>query len=297
MTAKHVLFLGLGAMGLPMALNLQRNGFTVTGWNRTPGKGEALSAAGGRLTTSLRAAAAEADFIVTMLSDPPAVEAVALGEQGFLGACRPGALWLDASTIGPTVTRHLAEAADARDVYFVDAPVLGSVGPATEGTLHFLAGGTPEAIALAGPLMDAMGSGSTHFGPASSGAAAKIISNMVTATLVAAVGEGLALGERLGLDRAAVATMLGEGPVGSRIVKTKAPAMVSEQFDPAFQLKLMEKDVSLALKEAQQVGASLATAAGTHAEFAAARAAGFGDLDFAAVGAFIRKMAQGPFSR
>lgn len=284
-------------MGLPMALNLQRKGFAVAGWNRTQGRGAALQEAGGRLAETAAVAAAEAEFVVTMLADPAAVEAVALGDGGFLKACRPGTLWLECSTIGPTAAQQMAEAAEFYGVHFVDAPVLGSTIPAAQGTLHFLTGGTEEAVALARPLMEAMGSDMTHFGPAGAGAAAKIVSNMVTATLLTAVGEGLALSERLGLDRNQVAAMLAGGPVGSRIVAAKAPLMVSEEFTPAFQLKLMEKDLALALTEACYAGAALPAAAGAHTAYAGARAAGLGDLDFAAVGAFIRKMARGPLAR
>jgi len=292
-----VAFLGLGAMGLPMALNLQRKGFAVTGWNRTPGKGAALAEAGGRMACSIREAVAEAEFVVTMLTDPAAVEAVALGEQGFLKACRSGTLWVDSSTIGPTAAQQMAEAAELYGLHFVDAPVLGSIGPAADGTLHFVAGGTEAALELARPLLAAMGSKVTHFGAAGAGAAAKIISNMVTATLLTAVGEGLALGERLGLDRARVADLLAHGPVASPIVAFKAPAMVNEAYAPAFQLKLMEKDLALALTEACHLGAALPAATGAHGAYAGARAAGLGDLDFAAVGAFIRTMARGPLEK
>lgn len=294
---RSVAFLGLGAMGLPMALNLQRKGFVVTGWNRTPTKGAPLAEAGGHIAGAIREAVAEAEFVVTMLADPAAVAAVALGEQGFLKACRPGTLWLDSSTIGPTAARQMAEAAECCGLPFVDAPVLGSIGPAADGTLHFVTGGTEAAVELARPLMAAMGAQVTHFGPVGAGAAAKIISNMVTATLLTAVGEGLALGERLGLDRTLVATLLVGGPVGSRIVAAKAPAIVKEEFAPAFQLKLMEKDLALALTEACHLGAALPAAAGAHGTYAGARAAGLGDLDFAAVGAFIRTMARGPMAK
>ncbi|MDB4898145.1 MAG: 3-hydroxyisobutyrate dehydrogenase [Firmicutes bacterium] len=297
MGTHNVAFLGLGAMGLPMALNLARKGFIVSGWNRSPGRGAALTEAGGRLAESLHNAVAEASCIVTMLSGPAAVAAVALGPDGFLTAAPKGAVWVECSTIGPEAVRKLAAAAEAAGVQFIDAPVLGSVGPATKGTLHFVAGGSADAVASARPVMLAMGDGITHFGPVGAGAGAKVISNMVTATLVSAVAEGLALGERLGLDREQVAAMLGEGPVASPIVKLKAPIMLNEQFAPAFQLKLMEKDLGLALAEAHRLGAALPTASGAHEAYAGARTAGMGELDFAAVSAFLRLMARGPLGR
>lgn len=289
-----VAFLGLGAMGLPMALNLQRKGFLVTGWNRTPGKGAVLVEAGGRMAETAVAAVSGTDFVITMLADPAAVTETATGPDGFLKACHPGVAWVDASTVGPTAARQLAEVARVAGVDFVDAPVLGSVQPATEGTLPFVVGGTPAAVDKVRPLLDAMGSIVAHMGLAGQGAAAKIVANMITGVLVATLGEALALAEKLGLDRVQVAEMLKEGPVGSRIVRAKAPAMLAENFTPAFQLKWMEKDIGLALAEALLMGAPMSSAAGALAEYAGARANGMGDMDFAAVGGFIRRIAKGP---
>jgi 3-hydroxyisobutyrate dehydrogenase-like beta-hydroxyacid dehydrogenase len=294
MTVKHVAFLGLGAMGLPMALNLQRNGFTVTGWNRSREKGEPLVAAGGHLAATPREAVAAADVVITMLADPAAVAQVAVGPEGFLAACRPGTIWVDCSTIGPTHAREMAARAAARTVTFVDAPVLGSVVPAVEGKLHFLVGGPAEAVERVMPLLEVMGSQVTHLGPTGQGAAAKIVSNMVTATVLAAAGEGLALAERLGLDRETMAEILAHGPVSSPILHLKLPLFLREEFSPYFRLRWMEKDLALALREASQAGAALPAAAAAHGEYAGARSAGMGDLDFAAVGQWIRKLAAGP---
>jgi 3-hydroxyisobutyrate dehydrogenase-like beta-hydroxyacid dehydrogenase len=281
-----------------MALNLQQKGFAVTGWNRTAEKGQPLVAAGGRLAASLQEAVAGAEAVVSMLADPAAVEAVALGPGGFLAACEPGTVWLECSTIGPSAAQRLAAAAAECGVRFVDAPVLGSLAPAREGTLVFLAGGAEADVEQVRPLMNAMGSAVRHMGPAGAGAGAKVISNMVTATLLAAVGEGLALGEKLGLNREQVAEMLAGGPAGGPIVKGKALLMVSESFSPAFfQLRLMEKDMGLALAEALKAGAPLPTVAGAHSAFAGARVAGMGDMDFAAVAGYIRQLAKGPMQR
>lgn len=292
-----VAFLGLGQMGLPMALNLQRKGFSVTGWNRTPEKGQPLVEAGGRLAGTPREAVRGADFIVTMLGDPAAVRQVALGTDGFLAACRSGAVWIDASTIGPSAAREMAEAAARARVEYLDAPVLGSVKPATDGTLTFLVGGNPEALTRARPVLDAMGQSVHHFGAAGQGAAAKIVANMLTGTLVAALGEALALADGLGLERDAIVRMLMEGPAGAPIVRMKAPLMQSGDFPPAFQLRWMEKDLGLALLEAHRLGTALPAAAAAHGAYAAARAAGLGDQDFAAIAAFTRSVARGPAGR
>lgn len=289
-----VAFLGLGQMGLPMALNLQRKGFAVTGWNRTREKGRPLGEAGGRLAETPRDAVREAEFVVTMLGDPAAVRDAALGAEGFLSACRPGTVWIDASTIGPSAAREMAEAAASARVEYLDAPVLGSVRPATEGTLTFLVGGSEKALKRARPVLAAMGQAVHHFGPAGQGAAAKIVANMLTGTLVAALGEALALAEGLGLNRDQTIQMLVEGPAGAPIVRMKAPLMQAGDFPPAFQLRWMEKDLGLALLEAHRLGAALPAAAGAHGAYAAARAAGLGDQDFAAIGAFARSVARGP---
>ncbi len=297
LTATRVAFLGLGMMGLPMALNLVRHGFDVVGYNRTAAKGEPMKAAGGSLAATPAEAVAGADFVITMLTDPAAVAAVATGEHGFLKACRPGTIWLECSTIGPTAAREFAAAAADQGVTFLDAPVLGSIQPATDGTLTFVVGGDAEAVVRATPVMEAMGKKVLHMGGVGMGAAAKVISNAVTAALVAAVGEGLALGERMGLDREALAGLLENGPVSSPIVKLKLPLMVQEDYSPAFLLKLMEKDLGLALHEAHRLGAALPVISGTHTEYGGARAAGMGELDFAAVAKFVREMAKGPVKR
>lgn len=289
-----VAFLGLGAMGLPMALNLQRKGFAVTAWNRTPGKGDALVAAGGRLAPTPRAAVEGARFVVTMLADPAAVREVAAGPEGFLAACAPGTVWVDCSTIGPAAVRELAALAAGHGVELVDAPVLGSVGPATQGTLTFLVGGSEGAVTAVRPLLQAMGQAIHHLGPVGAGAAAKLVSNLLTGTLVAAFGEALALAEALGLDRAQMCDFLMNGPCSSPILQLKAPAVKAGDFAPLFRLRWMEKDLNLALQEALKAGAALPATAGAHAAYAAARAAGLGDQDYSAVAAFLRRMAAGP---
>ncbi len=287
-------FLGLGAMGSRMALNLQRKGFEVIGWNRTAGKGQPLAEAGGRLAGSPAEAARGADFVVTMLSDPAAVRGVTAGPEGFLGACRSGTGWIECSTIGPSAAREMAEAARAAKVAFIDAPVLGSLKPAADGTLVFLVGGPADEVTRVRPLLEAMGRTVHHLGPAGQGAAAKIVFNMLLGTMLAGLAEALTLSERLGLDRARMVDLLGEGPTGAPFLRMKAPLMLTEDFTPAFQLKWLEKDLGLALLDAYRLGATLPASEGAHTAYAAARASGHGDQDSAAVAAILREMARGP---
>lgn len=277
-------------MGLPMAVNLQRAGFEVTGWNRSAGRGAALVEAGGRVAESPAAAVQQAAFIFTMLGGPESVAAVS---AQFLPAAEAGALWTDSSTIGQSAAQELAGRALAHGLAFVDAPVSGSVPQATEGQLVFLTGGEEAALDRVRPLLGAMGREVIRFGAAGQGAAAKMVNNMLAGTMVAALAEALTLSDQLGLDRAHTAEFLMNGAPGAPIVKTKAPLMRDERFAPAFQLKWMEKDVALAVKAAQDRGIPLTVTAGAQAAFAAARVAGYGDADMSAVFAYLRAVRAG----
>ncbi|HYF96077.1 MAG TPA: NAD(P)-dependent oxidoreductase [Symbiobacteriaceae bacterium] len=289
----NIAFLGLGDMGLQMALHLQRKGFTVTGWNRSPGKGQALADAGGRLAATPREACSGADAVITMLGGPSSIREVAEGTDGFLAACRQGALWIDSSTIGPTAARAMGALAARYNVAFVDAPVTGSVPQATEGELVFLVGGTEADVQRAQPLFAAMGKLTHHFGPVGQGAAAKAISNQLVGTQIVALAEALVLAETLGLDRSRMADFLADGPGGSRTVRGKGALMKAGEYPPSFRLKWMEKDMWLALKEALNSGVQLPVTGGAQAMLAAARADGLGEYDVAAVFAHFSKVAAG----
>jgi 3-hydroxyisobutyrate dehydrogenase len=279
----RVAFLGLGRMGAPMAAHVRDAGHDLTVWNRTPGRAGALVAKGAKEAKSVAEAVKDADTVVTMLFGPDAVREVVDAAVECLPA---GGLLIECSTIGPALARELAQALRAKGIRFVDAPVAGSVGPATDGTLGVLAGGTPEDYAAAEPLLHLWGDPAKvhHLGPAGSGAAMKLVINLTLGVAMGGVGEALRLAGDLGLDRTATLDVLAMGPLAMS-VNTKRTMLDSGEFTPVgFSLDLMTKDLGLAVDAA---GGDLVL---TRAALAAARdavAAGHGSDDYAALAGHI----------
>ncbi|MCC6179738.1 MAG: NAD(P)-dependent oxidoreductase [Chloroflexi bacterium] len=283
MSGPLVAFLGLGAMGQPMARNVVKAGFSTVVWNRTPGRADALTTEGARAAGSPGEAVAEADVVMTMLTDAPAVEAVALGPSGFLPSVRTGATYVDMSTVTPSTSHKLAEAAAARGVRFLDAPVLGTIGPAADGTLTIVAGGEAATLDAVRPVLDCMGSRIIHAGPAGMGTWLKLLANVLMATSMQSFFELLALGQRAGFERVALAEMLGGLPVASPAIKARAGTVAAGDFSTRFPLDLMLKDVRQHLEAAGELGVAQPLAALTHGLFTQARTGERGGLDFSVV--------------
>ncbi|MGR3433383.1 MAG: 3-hydroxyisobutyrate dehydrogenase [Shimia sp.] len=252
-------FIGLGNMGAPMARNLIAAGHDVAGFDLVPS--DLATAA------SAREAAAEADVVVTMLPDGPAMRAVA---HDVLPGMRPGSVLLDCSTIDVATSREVAALAARRGVAALDAPVSGGIGGASAATLTFMVGGPEEAFGTCTPLFDAMGSRAVHCGPAGNGQAAKVCNNMILGATMIVTCEAFALADRLGLDRQAlfdvVATSSGQS--WSTTTYCPAPGIGPESpadhgYEPGFAAELMSKDLRLARIAAEEVGA--ATPLGTAA--------------------------------
>jgi len=276
----NVAFLGLGAMGLPMARNLLRKGFSLHVWNRSPEKARGLASEGAVAAPTPREAAAAADVVATMLSDPAAVEAVAAGPQGLAAGLAPGKLWLDFSTVTPYASRHFAALAAGRGADFCDVPVAGSVGPATDGTLTILAGGQEAALERAGPVLAAVSKAVIRFGGVGHGSAMKLVNNTLFGTCLAAFGEALSLAKRFGLpDRESVDWLLSV-PSVAPFVRTKWEVVRATPDAGSFRLALMQKDLRLAV-EAAGGDRNAPFVAVARDAFAAADAAGLGGRDMA----------------
>jgi 2-hydroxy-3-oxopropionate reductase len=186
-----VAVIGLGIMGGPMAANLLAAGYDVVGYNRSSDKVEKLVSRGGRGAADVAEAVRDADVVLTVLPDSPDVEAVVLGEGGVLDAAKAGTLLIDASTIRPDVSVRLAEAARARGLRAVDAPVSGGEAGAIEGTLSIMVGGTADDVAAARPVLEAVGSTVVHVGPAGSGQTVKAANQLIVAGTIQLVAEAL----------------------------------------------------------------------------------------------------------
>jgi 3-hydroxyisobutyrate dehydrogenase len=276
-------FVGLGAMGSRMALNLHQAGHKLRVWNRDRAKLGPLAAKGIETADSPGAAAHDAQFVVSMVADDGASRAVMLGASGVIGAAAQGTIVIDSSTNSPALAREIAAAAVERGVAYLDAPVLGSIMQAQNRELVFLVGGAQAAFDEAQPVFTAMGRLTRRVGESGAGSTLKLLNNMLAGTVTAALVEAAQVAEAAGLDRAAVVEILGEGAAGSRLVKTKLPKIFQRDFAPQFQLELMEKDLRYFLALAQEVDRAVPIAAFVRSQFHAARRAKLGKLDACAL--------------
>jgi 3-hydroxyisobutyrate dehydrogenase len=291
----RVAFLGLGRMGAPMAGRLSDAGHDLVVWSRTRAHAEAL-AGRAQVAGSPADAGSKADVAITMLTDGAALEEVVLGRDGLASGLASGSLLIDMSTTGPAPARKVAEALEERGVEFVDAPVAGSVGPATEGTLAVMVGGSGEAVGRARPLLEILGDPERtwHVGPVGAGQAAKLMVNLVLGGVTAAVAEGFTLGRVLGLSPDAALDVLEGASVAAQTVRSKRDLLRGGDYgNPGFRLALMHKDLRLTLDAARAARASLPVTERVAELYAGAEGRGLADQDYAAVAAYLASMAPG----
>lgn len=281
-----VAFLGLGSMGAPMARRILAAGFPLTVWNRNPERGLPFAASGAKLAPTAREAAAAADVVCTMLSDPAALASVADGPDGLVAGLSPGTIWLDFSTVTPEASRRAAAKAREKGADFCDVPVAGSVKPATDGTLKLLAGGDPSVLARARPVLDAVSSETLRFGEVGQGSAMKLVNNLMYGVTVAAFGEALALAKSLGLPADETRSWLLSIPSVSPYLKAKMDFLAAGGEPAAFQLSLMEKDLRLVV-EAGGGPAAAPVVDAARGDYERARSAGLGEKDFVRVIPFL----------
>ncbi|HEX5091511.1 MAG TPA: NAD(P)-dependent oxidoreductase [Burkholderiales bacterium] len=274
-----IAFIGTGAMGARMAANLKAAGHALRVYNRDRAKTKALAEQGAEVCDSPAAAVRGAEFAVSMVADDVATRAVMLGADGAVAAAAQGTVIVDSSTNTPAMAREVAKAAAARGVAYLDAPVSGSLAQAQGKELVFMVGGERAAFDKAQPLFSAMGRQATHMGASGGGATIKLINNMLSGTMTAAIAEAAIVCEAAGVDLAAALEVLGEGAAASRLLKTRLPKMFKRDFAAQFQLELMEKDLRYFQMLAQEVDRPTPVAALVRTEFQAARRAGLGKLD------------------
>ena len=279
-----VAFLGLGSMGLPMALRLVDAGHDVRLWNRTAGRDEGPAAAGGRRAATPAEAARGAEVVITMLADPSALEQVLFGPNGVSETIAPDAILIDMSTVGPTAIR--AAATRLLPVAVLDAPVLGSVPHAKAGTLTILVGGEPDVVARCAGVLAAMGT-VRHVGPSGAGAMVKLANNAAGMSTMVCLGEVLALTDRAGLDPETVLDAIGMGPLASFVDRWR-DKLTGRVTSVDFRLALARKDLALALEEGESAGLRLTLADAAAARCDEAIVAGRADQDNTAVVAYVR---------
>jgi 3-hydroxyisobutyrate dehydrogenase len=276
--------LGIGQMGRPMAQRLVQAGHDVTVWNRTREKAEPVVREGAARADTPAAAVAGAELVVTMLADEPALAKVLFGPGGAAHSLRLGQLLVEMSTIGPDAVRRIRDGLP-EDVELVDAPVLGSVPQATDGSLHVFVGGTDEAFERARPVLEVFGT-PRRVGALGSGAAMKVVVNSTLPTLMTALGEALSLADGFGLPEADVLDVLEDSPIGAT-VRRKRPLIESGEYAPDFKLRLARKDAGLVQRAAEATGRKAPVARAAGEWLSAADEGGLGELDYSAVIAHI----------
>ena len=283
----RVAFLGMGIMGRPMAANLVKTGHEVTIWNRTPGK----DVEGARTASSPADAARGAEVVWMCVSDTKAVENVLFGPGGVEEALAEGMMIADSSTISPSATLRFADRVKARGVDYVDAPVTGSKIAAESGSLIFMAGGDEAALARLDPLFKAMGKQVFHMGETSKGQATKLAMNLQIALIYEGFAEALTLAAKLGVDIARLMPLVQASMVRSGVVDYKAPFILKRDFSPNFPLRLMLKDIHLALDAAKESRVRLPGLEAVEEVYELAAEEGHQDLDYAATLTLLEKWA------
>ncbi len=279
-----VAFLGLGALGTPMAANLLAADFPLTVHNRNRQREEPLAALGARRAATPWEAATGSTLLCLCLSDDAAVRAVLLeGPDAASGGLAPGNLVIDFSTIAPATSEKLAARLRERGVAYLDAPVTGGTEGAKAGTLSVLVGGNERDLERARPLLEVVGARVSHVGPVGAGQRAKAVNQVLVAGSYGAVAEALALGERLGLPMEQVCEALMDGAAGSWALRHRSANMLNGLFPLGFRLALHQKDLQIALEAAAAAGLELPLSARVAAIEAELMAAGHGDEDVSAL--------------
>ena len=281
--------IGLGLMGRPMATNLLKAGHEVTVWNRTASRADELVSQGAKRAATPRALAAASDVTLTIVSDPPALESVLWGGRGVFAGMRRGSVLVESSTVTPDLEKRAAVAAASKGAEFLEAPVTGGTWGAEKGELVFMVGGETETLKRVEPVMSAMGKRFFHLGPVGAGQTVKLAMNLLLALQVEAFAEALALVSRAGIAGEKLVEVMQSSMGRSGVLDMKAPMMLKGEYKPSFPLRLMHKDMSLALDLANQLGVQLPAAAIAHEILSATKGTATEDVDFAAIAGFWRK--------
>lgn len=283
-------FVGLGHMGLPMAINLINAGHNVTGFDLQPNALHALISAGGHAAATLHEAAHEQDVIMTMLQTGQQVHHVCMGEQGLFASAAKNTLFIDCSSIDVHSSREIHQQAKKMNFLAVDAPVSGGVMGATQAKLTFMVGGTEQAFTQAKPFLTTLGKKIIHTGEAGSGQAAKICNNMILGISMIAVSEAFTLAEHLGLSPEKLFEVVNNssGQCWAMSNYTPVPGLLenvpaNNSYKPGFTAAMMLKDLNLSQQSAASVGVKTPMGERATAIYQQFNDAEMGELDFSAI--------------
>jgi 3-hydroxyisobutyrate dehydrogenase-like beta-hydroxyacid dehydrogenase len=281
--------IGLGLMGRPMAANLLKAGHEVSVWNRTASRADELVSQGAKRAATPRALAAASEVTLTIVSDPPALESVLWGEDGVFAGMRKGSALIESSTVSPGLEKRAAASAAALGIDFLEAPVTGGTWGAEKGELVFMVGGEEATLKRLEPVLGVMGKRWFHLGPVGAGQTVKLAMNLLLDLEVEALAEALALVTSAGVAGEKLVEVMQSSMGRSGVLDIKAPNMLKGEYKPSFPLRLMHKDVGLALDLANQLGVPLPAAAAAREVLSAVKGMATEDVDFSALASFWQK--------
>jgi 3-hydroxyisobutyrate dehydrogenase-like beta-hydroxyacid dehydrogenase len=276
-------FVGLGVMGSQMVSRLLSKGHSVTGYNRTRSKAQWLIDKGMKWADSPRAVAAAADVTFAMVTNSAAIASITEGPDGILAGLSTGKIFVDISTVSPSVSRALAAKVREKGADMVDSPVSGSVITLQEGKLSVMVGGRLETFEKVKPLLLDIGPKVTHVGDNGLALAMKIAVNLSLAVQMMAFSEGVLLAEKSGIARETAVDVLTHSAVASPMIQYRGPFVLQQPPEAWFDVNMMQKDMLLALELGRQLDVPLPTTAVSNEFLTAARGMGMAKLDFAVV--------------
>ncbi len=282
-------FIGLGIMGSRMANNLIKGGHELCIYNRTKEKAEKLIESGAEFMDSPKEAAKNCNVVFTMLSEPEVVREVAAGKDGFLKYMNENSIWADCTTVNPSFAKEINEIARKHKIRYMDTPVAGSTVPAEKGELTFLVGGSEKDFKEIREYLELMGKNIFHMGENGSGAAMKMVINMLLGQSMQAFSEAMALGSAMNLPEEILYEILLGGPVTASYLSAKKEKFQTGNYEAEFPLKWMHKDLFLASKTAYEQNVSLPSTNSVKETFGLAKMRGLADKDFSAIFDFLNK--------
>ncbi|WGH77859.1 NAD(P)-dependent oxidoreductase [Jannaschia ovalis] len=285
-------FLGMGVMGAPMAGHLAKAGHDVTVFNRTAAKAEAWAAQhGGGHAPTPRAAAEGCEIVAACVGNDDDLRSVCLGEDGAFAGMAAGSVFLDHTTVSAGVTRELAEAAKAKEISYVDAPVSGGQAGAENGQLVIMCGGKAEDYQRVEPVMAAYAKQARRMGEVGAGQLTKMVNQICIAGLLQGLSEGLLFAQKAGLDGEAVVDVIQGGAAGSWQMVNRNKTMLAGEYEHGFAVDWMRKDLAICLAEAETVGAPLPGTALVDQFYKDVQAMGGGRWDTSSLMARLQKLA------
>ena len=289
----NVAVCGLGRMGRAMAVRIAGGGFALSVWNRSPGPvGSVAADTGARAAGTPAEASRDADVVVTMLTDGPAVLAVLDGPDGVLAGARAGAVVVDCSTTGAEHARRAAQLCRGAGIRFLDCPVSGSTAVAERGELGLMVGGESEVLERVRPVLERMGRTVVHVGPTGAGAAAKVAVNGLLHTFSTALAESLVAAQAAGVSRAALFDVLAGGVLANTFLDYKRQAFIDPHHTAvAFDLSTATKDLGLAVDASRTAHLPVSVLERTLALHRQALEDGYGDKDMAAMASWFDALA------